>query len=57
MMTYKEFCDTLSAEDVKEWDYNGVRISDLYKEYIELSTPPTVQTYPLWALDVMGGGQ
>jgi hypothetical protein len=57
MMTYKDFYDTLSADDVKEWNYNGVRISDLYKEYIELSTPPIVQTYPLWALDAMEGGQ
>jgi hypothetical protein len=57
MMSYKDFFDTLSADDVKEWTYNGVRISDLYREYIELSTPPTVQTYPLWVLDAMGGGQ
>lgn len=55
MMTYKEFYDTLSADDIKEWNYNGVRIRDLYNEYIELLTPPNVQTYPLWALDAMGG--
>jgi hypothetical protein len=55
MLTYKEFYDTLSADDIKEWNYNGVRICDLYKEYVDLLTPPVVQTYPLWALDAMGG--
>jgi hypothetical protein len=55
MMTYKEFYDTLSAEELAAWAYEGVRIRDLYNEYLELSTPPNVQTYPLWALDAMGG--
>ena len=55
MMTYKQFYDTLSGDDIKEWSYNGVRICDLYKEYVELSTPPNAQTYPLWVLDVMEG--
>lgn len=54
MMTYKEFYDTLSAEELAAWAYEGVRIRDLYNEYLELSTPPNVQTYPLWALDAMG---
>ena len=55
MMAYKEFYDTFTAEDLAVWAYEGVRIRDLYDEYLELSTPPTVQTYPLWALDIMGG--
>ena len=53
MMTYKEFYDTLSADDIKEWSYNGVRIRDLYNEYLELSTPPVIVTYPEWALEIM----
>ena len=55
MLTYTEFYNTFTAEDLAVWAYEGVRIRDLYNEYLELSTPPTIQTYPLWALDVMGG--
>ena len=53
MMTYNKFYNTLSAEDLAAWDYEGVTIRDLYNEYLELSTPPNIVTYPEWALEIM----
>lgn len=53
MMTYTEFYNTLSAEELAGWTYEGVRIKDLYNEYLELSTPPVIVTYPEWALEIM----
>ena len=53
MMTYNEFYNTLSADELAAWVYEGVRISDLYNEYLELSTPPVVVTYPEWVIEIM----
>lgn len=53
MMTFTEFYNTLSAEDLAGWAYEGVKIKDLYNEYLELSTPPVLVTYPEWALEIM----
>jgi hypothetical protein len=53
MMTYNEFYNTFTAEDLAAWAYEGVRIKDLYNEYLELSTPPNIVTYPEWALEIM----
>jgi hypothetical protein len=52
-MTYDEFYNTFTAEDLASWAYEGVRISDLYNEYLELSSPPVIVTYPEWALEIM----
>jgi len=53
MMTYKEFYNTLSDEDLAAWNYEGIKIKDLYKEYLELSTPPVIVTYPEWVIEIM----
>jgi hypothetical protein len=53
MMTYAEFYNNLSAEELAGWAYEGITIKDLYNEYLELSSPPIVQTYPEWVLEIM----
>lgn len=53
MMTYTEFYNTFTAEDLANWAYEGVRIKDLYNEYLELSSPPAIVTYPDWVLEIM----
>lgn len=53
MMTYTEFYNTFTAEDLAGWDYEGIKIKDLYNEYLELSSPPNIVLYPEWALEIM----
>lgn len=52
-MTYNEFYNKFTAEELAGWTYEGVRIRDLYNEYLELSSPPTIVTYPDWVLEIM----
>jgi len=52
-MTYKEFYDTFTPEQLAEWAYEGVKIRDLYNEYLALTNPPIIQTYPEWVIGIL----
>jgi hypothetical protein len=52
-MTYRDFYDSFTPKQLSEWAYEGVRIRDLYGEYLTLNTPPAVQTYPDWVIDIL----
>ena len=47
--TYQEFEDSMTAEQKAGWIYEGVRLSDLYKEYLALQEEPQSNYRPEWA--------
>jgi hypothetical protein len=53
MMTYNEFYNTLTPDQLTDWNYEGVSIRDLYNEYLELNTSAMIQTYPDWVIEIM----
>jgi hypothetical protein len=51
--TYRDFYDSFTPEQLADWAYEGIRIRDLYNENLILNTPPAVQTYPDWVIDIL----
>ena len=49
IFTYEEFVDSMTAEEKAGWVYEGVRLSDLYKEYLELQEELQSNYRPEWA--------
>jgi hypothetical protein len=47
--TYEEFVSTMTLEQIQGWAYEGVRLSDLYKEYLALQEEPQSNYRPEWA--------
>jgi hypothetical protein len=45
--TYQEFVSTMTLEQIQGWAYEGVRLSDLYKEYLALQQEQPY--FPEWA--------
>jgi hypothetical protein len=51
--TYRDFYDSFTPEQLADWAYEDIRIRDLYNEYLTLYTPPAVQTYPDWVIEIL----
>ena len=49
IFTYEEFVQSTTLEQIQGWAYEGVRLSDLYKEYLELQEEPQSNYRPEWA--------
>jgi hypothetical protein len=49
IFTYEEFVQSMTLEQIQGWAYEGVRLSDLYKEYLALQEEPQSNYRPEWA--------
>ena len=49
IFTFEEFQDSMTAEEKAGWVYEGVRLSDLYKECLASQEEPQSNYRPEWA--------